>query len=416
MRLRISRKIYSNRMGRLRDQRWRKLQKHLAKSDYYKKKALSDLSDFPKMDKSSFMKHFDQINTVGIKLEDAYTLAYEAEKSRDFSATINGITIGLSTGTSGNRGVFLASENERAMWVGAILDRVIGFSFKKRKVAFFLRANSKLYEAVKSKVLAFHFFDILNDLDDNLSKLNDLKPNLIVAQPSMLSLIADAQTKGLVELSPQKIISVAEVLTPEDTLKLETIFNQTIHQVYQCTEGFLAATCKFGNLHFNEDFLIIEKAFINADKTKFHPIITDLSRRSQPVIRYELNDIISVKETCPCASKHMVIDQIEGRSDDVFLFNNADHKQVVIFPDLLRRTIVLADDKIQDYALVQIGENRMKLYVRGENDSFEKAKVALSEFLVSKKINEIYIKKMIECPHQMGDKKRRIKNEYQTSN
>lgn len=416
LRLRISRRIFANRLGSLREKRWRKLQKHLTKSDYYNKLAFSDFNAFPNMDKSIFMEHFDQINTVGISKKDAFALAIAAEESRDFSATLDGITIGLSTGTSGNRGVFLANENEKASWVGAILDRVIGFSLKKRKVAFFLRANSNLYEAVGSRVLAFHFFDVLNDVTDNLTKLNDLKPDLIVAQPSMLSLIAEACSNGEIELKPQKIISVAEVLTPEDKQKLEATFKQTIHQVYQCTEGFLAATCAYGNLHFNEDFLIIEKAYINADKTKFHPIITDLSRRSQPVIKYELNDIVSVKKTCPCGNKQMVIDQIEGRSDDVFPLVDADHKHVIIFPDHLRRTIVLADANIQDYALVLIGENHMKLYVKGDSDAFNKAKVDLTEFFVKKKIHNVRIEEIVESPHQLGDKKRRIKNVYKTTN
>ena len=36
----------------------------------------------------------------------------KSEENRDFSPTIKGITVGLSSGTSGNRGVFLASEKE----------------------------------------------------------------------------------------------------------------------------------------------------------------------------------------------------------------------------------------------------------------------------------------------------------------
>ncbi|MEI7582162.1 MAG: hypothetical protein WCJ44_05780 [Runella sp.] len=83
------------------------------------------------------MQHFDTINTCGIHKEEALKLALASEQQRDFSPTINGITIGLSSGTSGNRGLFLASQQERAEWVAAILDRVIGARLKKRKAAFF---------------------------------------------------------------------------------------------------------------------------------------------------------------------------------------------------------------------------------------------------------------------------------------
>ncbi|MBK7233915.1 MAG: hypothetical protein IPH93_17035 [Saprospiraceae bacterium] len=249
-------------------------------------------------------------------------MALKAEASRDFSPMIRDISVGLSTGTSGNRGLFLTSARERAMWVSCILDRVIGFSFKKRKIAFFLRANNNLYKAVQSGLLEFHFFDIFQSMDDHILKLNKLKPNIIVAQPSVLIQIASAIQSGQIFLSPGKIISVAEVLTPEDKSFLERIFLQNVHQVYQCTEGFLAATCTYGILHFNEDFLIIEKKYIDSEKTRFHPIITDLLRSTQPVVRYELNDILIEKENCACGSRMMAIECIEGRSDDVLVFKN----------------------------------------------------------------------------------------------
>ena len=106
------------------------------------------------------MDHFDEINTVGVYKSEAMDIALKSEQSRDFTPTINNISIGLSSGTSGNKGIFLTNPAEKAIWVGAILDRVIGLSLKKRKVAFFLRANNNLYESVKSKTLEFTFFDL----------------------------------------------------------------------------------------------------------------------------------------------------------------------------------------------------------------------------------------------------------------
>ena len=129
---------------------------------------------------------------------------------------------------------------------------------------------------------------------------------------------------------PTKVISVAEVLEPQDKLYLEQLFQQTIHQVYQCTEGFLAATCEKGVLHFNEDFILIEKKYIDKEKRRFHPIITDLLRTTQPVIRYELDDIIIEKKQCACGSPFMAIEQIEGRSDDILKFINKEGKLVQV--------------------------------------------------------------------------------------
>ena len=148
--------------------------KTLSSSPYYSD-LLKNNQKFPTMKKKLFMEFFDSINTVGIKKEEALKLAFESEKTRDFSPSIKNISIGLSSGTSGNRGVFLTSKIEKAIWVGAILDRVIGFSLKKRKVAFFLRANNNLYQAVKSGLLSFTFFDLKTPIEEHIKKLMDIK-------------------------------------------------------------------------------------------------------------------------------------------------------------------------------------------------------------------------------------------------
>lgn len=416
--LKISKRFYKSSIEKLQEKRFRKLRHVLAYSPFY-----HDLSDklnepakYPAMNKALFMDAFDQINTKGIKFEEANQIVLQSESSRDFSSTIGEITVGLSSGTSGNRGIFLASNLERAKWVAAVLDRVIGFTFRKRKVAFFLRANSNLYEAVQSSILSFHFLDILGDYKKNLNELHKIQPNILVAQPSMLIEIAKAQEQGLISIQPEKVISVAEVLTAEDKEYLSRVFDQTIHQVYQCTEGFLASTCKNGVLHFNEDFIHIDKKFIDEEQVKFHPVITDLWRESQPMINYELNDIVTLKSNCSCGSKMMAIETIEGRSDDVFDFLNTEGKAVKFFPDALRRAVILADEKIQDYSVILKKVDTVGLYIVGDKTSYTRAETNLKNLFSKNGLNNIKIYQIEESPFISGDKKRRIKNEYSKVN
>lgn len=398
--------------------RWKQFQAVLMQSPYYRVAASQHkaLPDYPKVNKSLFMEHFDQINTRGIQKEAAFKLALEAETSRNFSPMINGVTIGLSSGTSGNRGIFLASEKERAQWVACVLDRVIGISFKKRKVAFFLRANSNLYDSVKSKLLSFTFFDLMDELELQIPVLNALQPTILVAPASVLEILGTFQTAGSLKISPQKIISVAEVLYPETRAQLEKTFNQTIHQVYQCTEGMLAATCEEGTLHFNEDFLFIEKLFVDEDQQRFHPVITDLIRSSQPIVRYELNDLVTEKKSCPCGSKHLAIAQIEGRSDDILYFPNFEGKIKRVFPDFIRRAIILSNGSINDYQAIQSDRQVIQLYVNGDENSFSAAKKAVEAALDQLGITQITIEKLPAKQHSKGEKLRRVRNDYkQTS-
>lgn len=404
--------LFKKNIKKIQKIRWNLLLKKLSKSPFYNSYITNSFENFPVLEKKDFLKNFDLINTKSIKYVNAVKVALKAENTRNFKPSINEITVGLSTGTSGNKSVFLASENERAYWTAAVIDRVIGWSFKKRKIAFFLRANSNLYESVNSKWINFNFFDLLISNEKNLERLQSLDPNILVAQTSMLLVIAQAVQNKELKINPKKIISVAEVLSNEDKGYLEKIFRQKIHQVYQCNEGFLAHTCEKGNLHFNEDFLIIEKEYLDAEKKRFYPIITDLVRFTQPVIRYKLDDIIHEKFDCDCSLNSTAIEMIEGRKDDALKFINNMGKEVVVFPDFIRRAIVFSDDNILNYSLTQIEENTVNLFVDGKKEYFEKAKKSILELFEKFKISDIHINKLEILDHVKGTKLRRIKNEF----
>ena len=408
--------LFKNNISKIQKIKWNYFLKKINQSPFYQSFIGGSFRNFPVLEKKDFLKNFDLINTKSIKYSDAVKVALKAENTRNFKPSIKGITVGLSTGTSGNKSVFLASENERAYWVAAVIDRVIGWSFKKRKIAFFLRANSNLYESVNSKLIDFNFFDLLIPNEINLKKLQALNPTILVAQTSMLLVIADALINKGLKINPEKIISIAEVLSKEDKHYLEKIFSKKIHQVYQCNEGFLAHTCEKGNLHFNEDLLIIEKEYIDKEKKRFFPIITDLNRTTQPVIRYKLDDIIHEKLDCQCQLKSTAIEMIEGRKDDVLKLLNINGEEVIVFPDFMRRAIVFSDDNIVNYSLTQVNENELNLFVEGEIQYFEKAKNSILEILKKLKVSNIIINYNKKLDHKKGTKLRRIKNEFKNSN
>ncbi len=389
----------------------------LSSSQFYRE-LLATNQELPIMNKALFMANFDAINTVGIKREEALNVAIEGEKTRDFSPLINGISIGLSSGTSGNRGIFLTSKKEKAIWVGAILDRVIGFSFKKRKVAFFLRANNNLYEAVNSSLLAFTFFDLKTPIETHISMLIALRADILVGQPSVLVTIAKSYKLAHIKPTFTKIISVAEVLEDDHKEYLKSIFNCPISQVYQCTEGFLGYTCKKGQLHLNEDFIEVEKKYIDAKKMRFHPVVTDYLRSSQPIVRYELNDILHEGPPCSCGNSSTVIRKIEGRSDDIFRFLK-NGKEILIYPDFIRRAVILASDQIVNYTVTLVDSQTISIHLEVEKaaelpDIFKNVKFEVQQLLSEFGIGGIRFIKV----DKKGDyltKFTRIKNEYSKS-
>lgn len=316
------------------------------------------LSDYPLMDKKQMMDNFDELNTVGTNREEAMKLAIDSERSRDFSEKLNHITVGLSSGTSDTRGIFLVSDKEKDMWAGYILSKVLyGSILDKYEVAFFMRANSNLYESVSSSNIHFVFYDIYRSVEDNIRKLIDQKPDIVVGQPSiLLDLCRYAK-----DIHPKKVISIAEVLEDRDREVICKAFGtDVIHQVYQCTEGCLATTCEYGTIHLNEDIVYVEKEYL--DDRRFIPVITDFTRTSQPIIRYRLNDIlVERKEPCKCGSCFTALERIEGREDDVFVFDGKKDDQVTVFPDFMRRLVLFSGD-VSDYRIVQTEQGDLEVY------------------------------------------------------
>ena len=319
------------------------------------------------MNKQFMMEYFNALNCVGIDRDEALSLAIDSEKQREFSEKLGGISVGLSSGTSGARGLFLVSDRERALWAGTVLAKFLpkGRLFGHR-IAFFLRADNNLYETIDSKLIRFRYFDLLKDMTENLSELAAYRPTLLVAPPSVLLDIARAIERGEPNIRPEKVISVAEVLRAEDAAYLKAQFGlSVIHQAYQCTEGFLGYVCECGNFHLNEELVLIEREYLDAHR--FVPIVTDFTRRSQPIVRYRLNDILVEKKGhCPCGNPATMIRYIEGREDDVFYFAGIHRNEVAVFSDFISRCVIYAEG-VKNYKVVQDGSAHVTVYLERES-------------------------------------------------
>ncbi len=323
--------------------------------------ATRSFGDLPLMDKSVMMSRFDQISTVGVGKDEALALAIANERSRDFDADLGSNSVGLSSGTSGHRGLFVVSSAERDAWVGTVLARTLprGTLFGHR-IALFLRADNTLYESVGSRTVSFRYFDVYADMDDNIARLREYRPTILVAPPSVLRLIASAADAGGFDVVPQRVYSVAEVLEISDEQRITASLGQPVlHQLYQCTEGFLAHTCEHGVIHLNEDNILVEREALDAER--FTPIVTDLRRRAQPIVRYRLGDVLRERTSpCPCGSALTAIERIEGREGDTLLFRSLDGRDLPVFADVITRALLFADG-FDEYRITQIGESRLQI-------------------------------------------------------
>lgn len=359
-------------------------------SPYFKTHQITD--DFT-MNKAFMMENFDELNTLGVKKDEAMEIALNSEKTRNFSQKYKDISVGLSSGTSGHRGMFITTPEEQCTWAGTILAKMLPKNdIFGHKIAFFLRADNDLYKTINSFLISLEYFDTFKDIDEHIERLNKYLPTMIVAPPSLLLVLAKKIEEGKLKVSPKRLISVAEILEKADEEYIKKQFNlKIIHQIYQATEGFLACTCEYGHLHLNEDLIKFEKQYI--DEKRFYPIITDFRRTSQPFVKYYLNDIlVENTEPCQCGSVLQRIEKIEGRSDDIFKFTNKFGKEIVVFPDFIRRTILFVEN-IREYQVFQINDKLLEVAILNISDEQkELVKNEFNKLFTSLNIENIEIK------------------------
>ncbi|MEM7656650.1 MAG: F390 synthetase-related protein [Bacteroidota bacterium] len=377
------------------------------------------IDTFPLMDKTSFMTHFNEINTVGLERESSMELAIRSEKE-GIDPTINGVAVGLSTGTSGNRGMFVVSPEERANWAAMMMHRILKPRlFQTQRIAFILRATNPLYESIQSRLFQFRYYELPDRLEPFVQELNDYQPHILTGQPSVLRILAEEQAAGRLTISPHQVISYAEVLEPDDQHRIQAVFEVGITNVYQCTEGFLATTCEFGTLHLNEDIVRIEKKYVS--EGRFQPIVTDFRRKSQPVVRYLMNDIlVEATEPCPCGSPCLALAGIEGRTDEVLLVADEAGDLQRIFPDQIRRAMVMSQDSVRDYRVVQTAADRWEIFLEvapaQRKQSQEAVAAALHQLCLNKGLVLPELTFLSEMPPSTAVKRRRITRPYSPQN
>lgn len=340
------------------------------------------LEQLPVVDKSVLLEHFDELNTRDVRLADALAVALEAEHTRDFRPLVDGdVTVGLSSGTSGRRGAFLVSPRERMLWAGTVLGRLLDGPMVARlvqpwrpplQIAFFLRAGGNLYESVASSRVRFRFFDLTEPLEAHRRELARLTaaghgPDILVAPASVLRALALAElaeradgASAVPPLAPGLVISVAEVLEPDTADLVRSAWDAPLRQVYQATEGLLALSCTAGALHLNEESVRIEREWLDDGRTRFTPVVTDFDRRTQIIARYRLDDVLridpGVPERCACGRVSTVISAVDGRHDAVLRLAHRNGRTVVdVFPDAVRRSLMLRSESYADWRIRQRG-------------------------------------------------------------
>ena len=85
----------------------------------------------------------------------------------------------------------------------------------------------------------------------------------------------------------------------------------------------------------------------------------------------------------------MVIKKIEGREDDIFIFNGIKEKEVTVFPDFISRCVIYAKG-IRNYKVVQEDKESITIYLDNMNEQIKKQ--------ISNEFNTLAERMKFVCP------------------
>ena len=218
---------------------------------------IEDFYTLPLINKTIMMDNFTTLNTCSIDKEDIVEYAVKKENDKDFLGYYkDDYVVGLSSGTSGNKGIYITPKKMTDRLPSVFLARG-GFplSLLPYKILFMLRVFSQGFEDINSKVVSLNYLSTMEEIDDVIQKINTQHINILMAPPSFIRELLPFSNKITSDL--KRIMTYAEVLETEDKKRFEESFNTKVIEIYQASEGQIASTCKHGYLHINEDLVFV---------------------------------------------------------------------------------------------------------------------------------------------------------------
>lgn len=231
-----------------------------------------------------------------------------------------------------------------------------------------------------------YYFSLFEEPCELVSKLLEVRPDIIETQPSTLKLISEfAKKKNITGISPKSIFTRAELLSKKDRKQIESVFNTKLTDLYGTTEfGIVAWECeKHQGYHINSDIVVVE-AIRDGQQVygqEGQVICTDLTNYTMPFIRYALGDIVVLsKEKCSCGRNFPLIELVEGRTNDFVSLSSGR----IISPVILLLCLEKIDG-ISQYRLIQEKIDTFNVQiVKGQNfgqATIEKIRKNLREIL-----------------------------------
>lgn len=364
-----------------------------ARSPYYRERfggiELSDdldLAALPRLDKPTMLEHFDELVTdrrLTLAGVERHIAELEGAEPGSDPKLFGEYRVLASGGTSGRRGVFVygpAAWTEMLAGGGRIYSAYLDFTprLPRRRLATIvadhpLHGNGRVNRSVDVGIHRMLRLDARARIGELIGRLDDFQPEGIFTYPSTAGLLAERQLAGELGIEPRWIVTGGEVLTDDIKERIAAAFGGAPFNGYGTTEiGYVAVECdRHAGLHVFEDQVLIEVVDddyrpVPAGQPGTRLLVTNLFNRTQPLIRYELDDLVTASPgPCPCGRPFPLLRKIEGRSDDVLALPARGGGTAKVHPVTLRSPLagIVA---LSEYRIVyRAGELRVEAVLAG---------------------------------------------------
>jgi phenylacetate-coenzyme A ligase PaaK-like adenylate-forming protein len=300
--------------------------------------SLDQLGELPILDKRQMMANWpDLISLRGISLDEAYAFLQDLQDDQYFHDSYHLVASG---GSSGEPALFLydwdgwaGCASAMGRYQSRLADQYpalvqspgIGVNVGAEKASHMTFALSSTFAP---KGVVPERIPVSWPLERIVERLNQLQPARITGYPSMIMLLTEEARCGRLTIAPQSIQPSSEPLTREIRQAIKDTWDPFIQNIWGCSEACAVANSYAldQGMYVNEDFVIIEP--VDADNqpvpagvTAEKVLLTNLFNLAQPLIRYELTDQVTVMtEPSPSGIAFMRIEDIQGRTDDIFSY------------------------------------------------------------------------------------------------
>lgn len=345
-----------------------------AHSPYYRERLRlpagrrADLADLPILDKATFVEHFDEIVTDPRLKRDA--LLAHAETLDGDELYLDRYRVMATSGSSGRKALFVYDRPDwQAVMAGFVRFTRFADAGPKLPRRRFCQVGPPRGVHMSRRMSATMDIGLQKNLfipatapvPEMVEQLNRYRPTTFGGFPSVIALLAREQLEGRLRISPDRVATSSELMTPEMRELIVRAWGVEPFNVFGITEaGMLGTDCaEHRGIHVNVDLMAVE--VVDADLRPVPDgevgdamLITSLDNHTQPTLRLAVTDRVAIDpEPCPCARPLPLLRAVEGRADDVLHLPGANGRPVPVVP--LQFAPVAHAREVREFQIVQEG-------------------------------------------------------------